>query len=195
MSIQVYVHSAGHLEDVERFGKNDPYARVMLDLEDKATFVKTSTKKNAGTNPEFNQSLLISSYNADRNEKLYIELLDEETTADEPIAFAAIPLNQVKSSPNQILKGKFDLYTADGKQRGTITLTIAILAFGQEQHSHDAGGQEIKGYSEIDTEQQKRIKSLQNKERAGDLAVAAAIGGGLFAAKSALGGKEEKKEA
>ncbi|KAF9170449.1 hypothetical protein BGX21_009004 [Mortierella sp. AD011] len=180
-SLQIFAHGANHLEDVEHFGKNDPYAQFTFDLSDKKSFHKTAVKKNAGKNVEWNQEIIIE-YDPNRNHTLYVEVLDDETTADKPIGFADIPLRQVIDAPGQSFKGRFDLYTGDAKAKGTISLTLSILNPGQAAHVATSGP-ELKGFSQLDGEHQSRFKSLKNKEKASDLAVAAGIGAAILGAK------------
>ncbi|KAF9112575.1 hypothetical protein BGX27_003166 [Mortierella sp. AM989] len=182
-TLQIYAHSAHHLEDVERFGKNDPYAQFSLDFTEKKSFQKTAVKKNAGKDVDWNQNLNIDNFDPSKHHNLYVEILDEETTADEPIGFTAIPLRQVLDAPGQSFKGKFDLFTTDSKQKGTVTLTISALKPGQSAHGVNPTP-ELKGYSQIETDHQRRVKSLARKEKVADAGLAAAVIGGLIGAKA-----------
>ncbi|KAF9348560.1 hypothetical protein BGX26_013041 [Mortierella sp. AD094] len=181
-TLQIFAHGANHLEDVERFGKNDPYAQFTFDISDKKSFHKTAVKKNAGKDVEWNQSITID-YDPNRNQILYVEVIDDEATVDEPIAFADIPLRQVLDAPGQSFKGKFDLYNADSKAKGTITLTLSVLKPGQAAHAATSGP-ELKGFSQLDSDHQKRFKSLKNKEHAADAGVLLAAGAAIFGAKA-----------
>ncbi|KAF9112576.1 hypothetical protein BGX27_003167 [Mortierella sp. AM989] len=181
--LRVYAHGANHLEDVERFGKNDPYAQFTLNFNDKDSFQKTVVKKNAGKHVEWNQGLNIDNYEPNLNHTLYVEVLDKETTIDQPIGFTAIPLRQVINAPNQTLKGKFDLYDSHGKEKGTISLTISAVKPGQPANDHTSSP-EVNGYTQVETEHLKRFKSMKNKEKAADAGTAAAILGGIFGAKA-----------
>ncbi|KAG0287544.1 hypothetical protein BGZ98_004606, partial [Dissophora globulifera] len=127
---------------------------------------------------------------------LYVEVLDDDLMSDAPIGFAAIPLSQVQHASGQVMKGTFDLYTPGGKQQGTVSLFLAILSAGQD-NVQVPNVVEMKGLSEIDKEHQHRIKSMKRKEQATDVAVAAGVIGGIFAAKAMLSGHkdEAKKEA
>ncbi|KAF9348559.1 hypothetical protein BGX26_013040 [Mortierella sp. AD094] len=183
-NLQIFVHGASHLEDVERFGKNDPYARFSLNFKEKDLFQKTSTKKNAGNTVEWNQGLNLDNYDPESQHTLYVEVLDEETTVDEPIAFTSIPLRQVRDAPHHTLKARFDLFLADGKQKGNIDLTISVLNPGQEPHNHTDSKPEAKGFSELDADHQHHIKNIRNKERAADAGVLFAAGAALLGAKA-----------
>ncbi|KAF9898518.1 Cytosolic phospholipase A2 zeta [Lobosporangium transversale] len=187
-SLQVTIHQASQLDDVEAFGKNDPYARVTLDFERKELYQKTATKKNAGNDVEWNQTVVLSDYEPSQHHYLYVEVLDDETGADAPIGFAAIPLSQVRSAPNETLRAKYDLYTPSGKEKGTITLTIQALQPGEQASHSTHSGPEVKGQSQIVTEHHDKVKSQRNKERATDAAVAAGAAGVLGLAGALLGG-------
>ena len=198
-SLEVTIHSAHDLDDVERFGKNDAYARISLDYKHDKSFQKTFVHKNGGENPVWNQTLTLKDLKPEYHE-LYLEILDDEKTIDAPIAFAAIPLNQVLESPNNTFSGKFDVYTPNGKTKGEISLTIRALQAGEDargQVSYDGSNQ--KGVSRIDEAHQKRVKALKNKEAAADvggvaLAGLAVIGAGYLATKQD-GSEKDKKEA
>ncbi|KAK3841677.1 MAG: C2 domain-containing protein [Linnemannia gamsii] len=189
-SLKITVHEASRLEDVERFGKNDPYARVGLDL--KGKFVKTKTINNAGKEAAWNQTLTIESFDPQTQPELYVEVLDEETTADEPIAFTTIPLHQVLSAQGHAIRARFDLYTVDGKQKGEILLTIVVVAPGQTEGHHPST--EIRGATQLDTAHHSRIKGLKRKESAADAATLAVIGGALFGAKALHDASNDKKK-
>ncbi|KAF9436591.1 hypothetical protein BGZ76_003503 [Entomortierella beljakovae] len=192
--IQMNIFRAEDLEDVERFGKNDPYITACLDLKNKDSFAKTAVKKNAGKEPEWNETLFLENYDGDRHNEVFINILDQEALGDEPIGFTSIGLNQITNAPNKALKGKYELYQSNGKQRGYITVELIILESG-EQARPLSQAQPVRGSSQLDGAQQDYIKGLKRKEQAGDAAVAAALVGGLFAAKGMMGGKKEEKEA
>ncbi|KAF9147629.1 hypothetical protein BG015_010705 [Linnemannia schmuckeri] len=183
-TLSIIAHSASNLKDVESFGKQDPYFRFTLNLENPKSFQKTFVHKNAGKNPVWNQS-----FNTPLNgeQDLFIEIMDEENTADAVIAFAAIPLNQVVHAPGGNLNAIFPVYTPDGKQNGEVTLTLtAHNVPGQNSGYHDAGRQEDArfGVSRIVDVHLKRVKSLKNKEKAADAGIA--VAGGLFALGAGL---------
>lgn len=198
-SLEVTIHSAQNLDDVERVGKNDAYARISLDFKHDHSFQKTFVHKNGGENPVWNQTLTLKDLKPEYHE-LYLEILDDELTVDAPIAFAAIPLNQVLESPNNTFSGQFDVYTPNGKTKGEVNLTIRVLQpdeNGQGQVSYE--GSDKKGTSRIDEEHQKRIKGLKNKERGADvgkaaLAGLAAVGAGYLLNKHHQDEKKKKAD-
>ncbi|GJJ77262.1 hypothetical protein EMPS_09621 [Entomortierella parvispora] len=186
-SLNVTVHSADHLADVEHFGKNDPYTQITFDYKNEKSFQKTAVQKNAGKSATWNQTLTLDNYKPEYQE-LYVEVLDHEKTADAPIGFAAIPLRQVLEAPGNVLSAKFDLYTPEGKQKGFITLTIALAQPGQTSATIElnaASSPQTKGTSIIIADHQHRVKGLKNKERLADgaglaLAGLAAAGAGYL---------------
>lgn len=186
--LKVTVHEAVHLEDVERFGKNDPYAQVSLNL--KAKFVKTKTAKNAGKEAAWNQTLELVDYNPQEHDKLFVDILDEETGFDEPIAFTTVPLHQVLAAPGHSLRGRFDLYTVGGKQKGEVILSIAVVAPGATEAHHPQG--EVKGTTELNSEHQAHIKTLKRKEGAGDAGTAALLIGAALGAKALHDSSKDK---
>ncbi|KAF9165951.1 hypothetical protein BGX21_000531 [Mortierella sp. AD011] len=193
-SLQIFAHGAHQLEDVERMGKNDPYAKFTFNFKDSKSFVKTAVKKNAGKDVEWNQDLIIENYDPNQNHTLYVDILDDETLVDEPIAFTSIPLRQVVDAPGQVFKGRFDLYTISGKEKGNIGLTLAILKPGQSPHSI-SGGPDQQGFAQADNEHHSHIKSLKNKERAADVGTAAALAGLIYGAKTLHDQHEKEKKA
>ncbi|KAF9436589.1 hypothetical protein BGZ76_003501 [Entomortierella beljakovae] len=192
--IQVNVFSAEEMKDVERMGKNDPYVTLTLDLKNKDSFVKTAIKKNAGKEATWNETLFLENYDPNRHNELFVNVLDDESLADEPIGFTAIGLNQVSNAPGKALKAKYELNMTNGKQKGFITIEVIVLHPGEQARALSQA-QAARGNSQLNGAQQDYIKGLERKEKAGDAAAAAAIVGGLFAAKGMMGGKKEQKEA
>ncbi|KAG0312903.1 hypothetical protein BGZ97_010706 [Linnemannia gamsii] len=182
-TLSITAHSASNLKDVETFGKQDPYLRFTLDLENPKSFQKTFVHKNAGKNPVWNQSFNIP---LNGEQDLFIEIMDEETTTDAIIAFAAIPINQVIHAPGGNLNAIFPVYTPDGKQNGEVTLTLTAHNVPGQNSGYHAGHQEDARYgvSRIVDVHLKRAKSLQNKEKATDAGIA--VAGGLFALGAGL---------
>ncbi|KAG0205277.1 hypothetical protein BGX28_003079 [Mortierella sp. GBA30] len=190
--LKITVHKAEHLDDVEHFGKNDPYVQVTLDFKNKDSFQKSSVKKNAGKNAEWNETLTLENFSPNEHRELYVEVLDSDVGIDPPIGFAAIPLHQVLSAPNQVFRGQFQLYTPKGKEKGTVSLTIAAVQSGHAVPQADL--HEVKGLSQIVTDHQHRIETLKRNEKVGDAATAAAVIGGIFAAKAAYDATHKKPE-
>ncbi|KAF9090781.1 hypothetical protein BGX29_005346 [Mortierella sp. GBA35] len=179
-SLKVHVYKAQGLEDVERFGKNDPYVQVAVDLKKK--FKATRAIKNAGKEAAWDEALIIDEYNPEQDENLYLEVLDKETLADEPIAFTTIPLHQVLAAEGRVVRGHFGLHTVKGKSKGEILITIAVVAPGGQANEPT---QEVQGISEASIAHQAHIKSLANKESASDAAALAAFGAAVVGAKYA----------
>jgi hypothetical protein len=190
-TLKVTIHQAEHLEDVERLGKNDPYARVSLTVEGKYP-AKTQTVKNAGKEVAWNKTVEVADYNPQEHDTLYLEILDEETGFDEPIAFTAIPLHQVLSAQGHAIRGRFGLHTVGGKSKGEVLVSIVVISPGQTEGAHPQT--EIRGEVRLDSAQQKRINSLSRKEKAGDLGTAALLIGAVVGAKAIHDGQKDAKK-
>ncbi|KAF9955420.1 hypothetical protein BGZ70_010246 [Mortierella alpina] len=180
-SLSVTVHKADDLKDVEHMGKNDPYVQITFNHEDKTSFKKTSIKKNAGKHAVWDETLVLDHYTPNVQHCLYVEVLENDTGVDPPIAFASIPLNQIPTTPGQPFRGLFPLYTTSGKPKGTISLTLVVCVSGQA--APNVSAPEVPGKSEIDAKHHKRIESLKSKEKTSDLAMMAAGIGAVVGAK------------
>ncbi|KAF9214511.1 hypothetical protein BGZ59_003577 [Podila verticillata] len=180
-SIEVIVHRADDLDDVEHMGKNDPYVQITTDLTDKKSFKETTVKKNAGRKAEWDERIIIDAYNPEHEHYLYVEVFDKDVGIDPPIGFTAIPLAQVQQAPQHALKGEFQLYTPKGKEKGTVLLSIFIVSGGAA--APNLSLQQVRGRTEIVSDQKKRIEHLKTNEKVSDLAAAGAILAGLYGAK------------
>ncbi|KAG0375056.1 hypothetical protein BGX24_009592 [Mortierella sp. AD032] len=193
--LEITIHSAHGLQDVERGGKNDCYARVAIDLEDKKAFQKTDVKKNSGSDPTWEELVVIREVKPEHT-YLYVEILDEETGIDAPIAFAAIPLAQVNETNKKSLSARYDVYNENKVAMGEISLTIRIVQPGQESSGRITydGENFKKGQSEVDEQQLKRFKKLLLADKAQDVGATGALLGG-FAALGAGFMARQKAEA
>ncbi|KAF9898517.1 hypothetical protein BX616_003915, partial [Lobosporangium transversale] len=196
-TLVIVAHGAQNLKDVETFGKQDPYLQFSLDFNNPKSFQKTFVHKDAGKTATWNQTFTVSLAG---EPELFIELMDEETTADAVIAFAAIPVNQIVHAPGATMHGVFDLFTPDGKQQGEVNLTLtAHNVPGQNTQPAIQTSTPVKGTSHISELHHKRIKSLKNRETAADAGGAAfggllAVGAGLLANKL-MDDKKKEEEA
>ncbi|KAF9122717.1 hypothetical protein BGW39_009548 [Mortierella sp. 14UC] len=195
-TLSITAHGAQNLQDVETIGKQDPYVQFSVDINNPKSFQKTYVHKDAGKTATWNQSFSIPLAG---EPELFVEIMDEETTADAVIAFAAIPINQVVHAPGGVFNGIFDVYTPSGKAQGEINLTLAAHNVpGQNTGVAQQGGQPVKGTSHISEVHQKRVKSLANREKAADAGTAAfggllAVGAGLLANKLVNDNKKEEE--
>ncbi|KAG0205273.1 hypothetical protein BGX28_003075 [Mortierella sp. GBA30] len=181
-TLVIVAHGAQNLVDVETFGKQDPYLQFSLDINNPKSFQKTFVHKNAGKAATWNQTFTVPLAG---EPELFIEIMDEETTADAVIAFAAIPINQVVHAPGGTINGVFNVFTPNGKQQGEINLTLTAYSVpGQNVSQPAAPTGPVKGTSHISEFHQKRVKSLKNKETASDVGMA--VGGGLLAVGAGL---------
>ncbi|KAF9985744.1 hypothetical protein BGZ75_002580 [Mortierella antarctica] len=181
-SLSVIVHKAEGLRDVEHLGKNDPYVQLTFNYESKATFKKTSIKKNAGKHAQWDETLVLDNYTPNVQHNLFVEVLEDDVGADPPIAFASIPLSQIPSAPGKPFRGLFPLYTTSGKERGSISLTLVVFLSGQA--APNVSAPEVPGKSEIDAKHFERIKHLKKLEKASDVAMLAASVGVAVGAKA-----------
>ncbi|KAF9091748.1 hypothetical protein BGX29_010801 [Mortierella sp. GBA35] len=176
-SLEIVVHSAHDLQKVERFGKNDPYAKLSLVLDENKEYKKTSVKKNAGEDAQWDETLVLENLKPHYTD-LFVEVLDDDNGADAPIAYAAIPLNQIREAHNHQLSARYDLYNEHSVPTGSISLTIRVLQPGQEGSGRITYDSDFKkGHSHVNEEQKDRFKSLRTKEKASDAGVAAGLGG------------------
>ncbi|KAG0042978.1 hypothetical protein BGZ83_011957 [Gryganskiella cystojenkinii] len=198
-SLAIIAHNATNLDNVELMGKQDPYFQFSLDVTNPKTFQKTFVHKDAGKNPVWNQSFNVP---LNGEPELFVEIMDEETTADAVIGFAAIPLNQVTRAPGGTLFGIFDLFTTKLKQVGQVTLTLTVHNVPGTNSGYGGqaaqGAAPIRGESRVSEIHQKRIKSIKNKETASEVGIAAlggllAVGAGLLANKVVNDKKHEEQ--
>ncbi|KAG0359453.1 hypothetical protein BG005_000757 [Podila minutissima] len=190
--LTVAVHSASNLQDVETIGKQDPYFQFTLDINNPKSFQKTFVHKNAGKNPVWNQTFTVP---LNGEAELFFEIMDDETTADAVIGFAAINLSQVIHAPGGVLNAAFPVYTPAGKEKGEVTMTLTTAGIPGQC---PAPASFARGQSHISEAHQKRVKSIKNKERAADVGVAAlggllAVGAGLLANKVVTDQKKEEQ--
>ncbi|KAG0226659.1 hypothetical protein BGW42_003489 [Actinomortierella wolfii] len=168
MMLDVTVHRANKLKDVERFGWNDPYVRFFLHHSDpdKAAF-RTHTIQNGGRSPVWNTTLTLD-YLTEETKYLFLEILDfEKKRADRLIGFAAIPLVQVrKHNLNHRYTATYDVFDADGKAHGTISLSLRIRLDDdcqEDEFKFDEKVHKEKGLSLIEDEHWIRINSITGK--------------------------------
>ncbi|KAG0346037.1 hypothetical protein BG004_002588 [Podila humilis] len=200
-TLVIVAHGAQTLFDIEAIGKQDPYLQVSTDLGNPKSFQKTFVHKDAGKTPTWNQTFTVPLAG---EPELFVEIMDEETTADAVIAFAAIPINQIVHAPGANFNGVFDVYTPAGKPAGVLNLTLtAHNVPGQNTAFVQGSPAPVKGTSHISEQHQKRVTSIKHKEQAADAGTAAvtgllAVGAGLLVNKFMNDNKKEeaaKKEA
>ncbi|KAG0297979.1 hypothetical protein BGZ96_003626 [Linnemannia gamsii] len=182
--LEVTIHSAHGLKDVERAGKNDVYVRISLEVDNNKFYDKfqTNVQKNAGVEATWEEKVDIREVK-ENHDTLYVEIMDSEKGVDAPIAYTAVPLGQVKDS-NRSLSAKYTLYNENGLAQGDISLTIRIVNPGEESSGRITYDGNFKlGESRVDEAQKKRFKSLKLKENIADAGAATALGvlGGLGA--------------
>jgi hypothetical protein len=176
-SLSIHVSSASELVSAQTIGKQDPFLQFSLDLDNKESFMRTFTHKNAGANATWNQSFTVS-LNGEAD--LYVEILDEESTVNEVIGFCAIPINQVVHAPGANMNGLFDIYDTKGERAGQLNLQLAALGFPNSQPA-DPQAQPVRGQSYVNEAHCARMKSTKKK------ATGVAVAGGILGAGLAIG--------
>ena len=183
-SLSIHVSSATELVSAQTFGKQDPYLQFSLNYEEKNQFLRTFTHKNAGENATWNQTFTIS-LNGEAD--LFVEVLDEETSVNEVIGFAAIPINQVVHADGANLNGLFEIYDVKGERAGLINLQLAALGFPNSR-TPDFSGQPVRGQSYVHEGHCARMKS--GKKKATGVAIGGALLGGALAIGAGFVGKK-----
>lgn len=194
-TLSIHVTSATELISVQTFGKQDPFFQFALNYEEKDNFVKTFTDKNAGENPTWNQSFTVSLHG---EPDLFVEILDEESSVDEVIGFAAIPINQVVYAEGAYMNGIFKLFDTKGEPAGFVNLQLAAQGFPNSR-TPDFNCEPIQGQSYVHEGHCARMKSSEKKATGvtvagGLLGAGLAIGAG-FLAKKLYDDQQEEEEA
>ncbi|CAO3645949.1 unnamed protein product [Mucor hiemalis] len=183
-SLSIHVSSATELVSAQTFGKQDPFLQFSLNYEQKDEFLKTFTHKNAGENATWNQTFTIS-LNGEAD--LFVEVLDEESTVNEVIGFAAIPINQVVHADGANMNGLFEIYNTKGERAGLLNLQLAALGFPNSR-TPDFNGEPVQGQSYVHEGHCARMKS--SKKKATGVAVGGALLGGALAIGAGFLGKK-----
>lgn len=183
-SLSIHVSSATELVSAQTFGKQDPFLQFSLNYEQKNEFLKTFTHKNAGENATWNQTFTIS-LNGEAD--LFVEVLDEESTVNEVIGFAAIPINQVVHADGANMNGLFEIYNTKGERAGLLNLQLAALGFPNSR-TPDFNGEPVQGQSYVHEGHCARMKS--SKKKATGVAVGGALLGGALAIGAGFLGKK-----
>ncbi|KAI9262772.1 hypothetical protein BY458DRAFT_514945 [Sporodiniella umbellata] len=183
-TLYINVVSASNLIASQRFGKQDPYLQFTLDVNKKDSFTRTFTHKDGGDKASWNQSFTI---NLNGESDLFIEVLNEETTTDEAIGFAAIPINQVVHSHGAFMNGLFDVYDIKGQRAGVLNLQLAAQGFPNSQKP-DFTSEPVRGQSYVNETHKERMNASKTKKTG--IAVGSAILGGALAVGAGFLGKK-----
>ncbi|KAF9120837.1 hypothetical protein BG015_005960 [Linnemannia schmuckeri] len=132
--LQITIHKAQGLEDVERFGKNDPYARIALDAAVDADFQRTKTIPNAGKNVSWEETLTIANFNPQTQHTLFVEVLDRERHEDD----------------------------LSNSKKGEITLSIVVIPAGKTEIP--LPGNEKHGQAQFYSAHHERLKAVFPKQ-------------------------------
>ena len=183
-SLSIHVTSANNLVSIQHLGAQDPYFQFSLDFNQKDAYLKTFTHKNAGENAVWNQTFTVS---LNGEPDLFVEIMNDETTVDEVIGFAAIPINQIVHAEGANMNGIFEVYNLKGEPAGTVNLQLAALGFPNSQPA-DFSREPVRGYSYVHEAHAVRMKSI--KKKATGVAVGGALLGGALAIGAGLLGKK-----
>jgi len=127
--------------------------------------------------------------------ELYLEVMDQEITADAIIAFASIPINYIVFAPGATLSGHFAVFTPEGQPNGHVHLTLTAYNVPGQNAAPPNPAQPPQCFSHTTQAHQARAMSLKRREQAAD--AGAAVAGGLLAvgvgllANKLLGGDEK----
>ncbi|KAG0267305.1 hypothetical protein DFQ27_008865 [Actinomortierella ambigua] len=191
-TLDVHVHSASGLKDVERHGKNDPFVRFYMGVHhDHKDSVKTFAAHNAGVNPVWNQTVHIENLSPDAH-VLYLEIMDRDRGGvDDPIAFAAISLSQVENLDGPF-SGSFTVYDIEGNPHGSIDLTLRIRSKDEPSLDRDSCAEltRVQGKSLIIPEHKKHMRHLKFKDQLDNVAKLG-IGAGLAGMAASLLGRDD----
>ncbi|KAI9311346.1 hypothetical protein BX666DRAFT_2021338 [Dichotomocladium elegans] len=193
-SLHVVANSANNMRDIETIGKQDPYLRFALNLNDKKTWQSTFAQKGAGQNATWNQSFQVPF----RGEPdLFVEVLDKEITFDKVIGFCAIPVAQVVQSPGGFMDGVFALYNFKSENNGTVHLTLTVYGFNSPPGGAPPSPP-VFGRSYVNEGHRERLKSRRKKAIAGDVGIAVGVGallaGAAYLGKKAYDNHQQRKE-
>ncbi|URE17989.1 C2 domain-containing protein [Musa troglodytarum] len=90
-TLEVLLVSAKGLEDVDFFGKMDPYAVLMYRSQEQ----KSSTASGAGSDPEWHETFVFNNV-SDNVSELIVKIMDSDTfSKDDFVGEAKIPLEAV----------------------------------------------------------------------------------------------------
>jgi len=167
-ALSVHVASARNLKNMDILGKQDVFVVLSSDIAG-SNSVRSFTNKNGGTT--WNQELHLDSHGAP---ELYVELWDEDLTADDISGFCAIPLNQIP------INAWFQLFTLDGKPRGEVNLIIT------PQGAAGPPPQQVHGISGVNPQHQKNLVNKGRKAMAMDAGLGL-LGVGLAAGAAYIG--------
>ncbi|KAF9366330.1 hypothetical protein BGX34_004255 [Mortierella sp. NVP85] len=194
-TLVVVAHGASGLKDVEAIGKQDAYLQFTV-RDDFQDYQKTTVHKGAGSTPVWNNQTFNVALAG--QPELYLEIMDQEVTADAIIAFASIPINYVVFAPGATLSGHFAVFTPEGQPNGHVHLTLTAYNVPGQNTAPPNPAQPPQCFSHTTQAHQARAMSLKRREQAADAGAAVAggllaVGVGLLANKLMGGDKHESK--
>ncbi|KAH7416162.1 hypothetical protein KP509_14G078200 [Ceratopteris richardii] len=118
--LEVELLKATGLKDVEAFGKSDPYAVLTCGSAPKQ---QSKVLPDAGSNPVWNETLLVEIH-SDNPPELLISLFDKETKGkDEPMGTVRVPLANAYSQ-KKVPPTKYKVQLANGKFHGELEVRL-----------------------------------------------------------------------
>jgi hypothetical protein len=115
-TLEVLVVEGKNIKNKEMFSKQDPYVKLMMDMET----VVSKTHHNGGKNPTWNQTLFLNIIPGQNILKL--ECWDNDLASDDFIGGAVVNLDQILKTGSQDLW--VDLRSRSGSHAGQIRLVI-----------------------------------------------------------------------
>jgi hypothetical protein len=115
-TLEVLVVEGKGLRSRETFGKQDPYVKLMMDMEQ----VRSKTHENGGKNPTWNQNLFLNIIPGQTI--LKVECWDSDAASDDLIGAAVVNLDPILKVGSQDLW--VDLRSKSGSNAGQIRLVI-----------------------------------------------------------------------
>ena len=119
--LRTVIKYAKSLHDTETFGTMDPYVQVVLGSRD----ARTPTKKDAGTNPVFNEELLLDFQN---EAEIEFRVWDAETMGSDKFVGEAVVSIQAVINNGGSWAGDLQLFRKGRKPGGLLNVHIFLIA-------------------------------------------------------------------
>jgi hypothetical protein len=119
--LRTVIKYAKRLHDTETFGSMDPYVQVILGSRD----AKTTTKKDAGTNPVFNEELLLDFQNENEVE---FRIWDAESIGSDKFVGEAVVSIQAVINNGGSWAGDLQLFRKGKSPGGLLNVHIFLIA-------------------------------------------------------------------
>jgi len=151
--LEITVHQAADLYDVESFGKQDPYCIVHIDNErNKNSMRRTNTHDNGGRNPVWGEGPLQKWILEGKEDTLEVKVMDAEVTVDRHIAAGSIPLKDLINADRTWYK-----LIRNKKLAGTIQISAKYV--------HYLSPEEKKALEDAEKQRQRELEAKIEAER------------------------------